>query len=50
MNFAAWFTAEWKKFKDWCEKEFASAKTEVSALRARVTTLEDRVMELEKKL
>lgn len=54
MNFAAWFTNEWKKFKTWCEKEVTSAKTEVSVLRsemtARIVTLEDKVTALEKKL
>lgn len=50
MNFAAFVIGEWKKFKSWCESELSRAKTDVSELRARVTTLEDKVMELEKKL
>lgn len=41
MNFAAWFLKEWKEFKSWVTTEFSS-------VRARVDSLENRVMELEK--
>lgn len=41
MNFAAFFLDEWKKFKSWVSTEF-------SGIRARVDSLENRVMELEK--
>lgn len=35
-----WITAEWNKFKAFCEKEFASSKAEVAALETRVKALE----------
>ena len=50
MNIAAFLATEWKKFKAWAEGEVGKLRTETAELRARVATLEDRVMELDKKL
>lgn len=50
MNFGTFIIGEWKKFKEWCEKESIAQRLEVAELRARVTTLENEVSELKNKL